>query len=253
MRRIIALAAAAAFLQATAHGERLDGAIFARTLRGGAQIIPEGAAPIAPGECALARGAVVKCPEGAFASFAMSNGAAVFVRGPASLKIEKFAQDAPPLKKFSREEESAPSDVEITLESGEMTMSRSPVRPSSTFKVKTRFGTFAAAENNMRVSAGGDSASAWASGCAINFFPAGAESPEYVGIGYSVTASDAGMEKRAVAKDEERELKKLFAAVEDAWKTSEVSHFENGAASGRRTLFKSFWIRDPAREANPED
>ena len=240
-------AVSALFLAASVSSAE-DGLIFARTLRGEAEIKTP-AQTLKPGETAAAGGAEISAKNG-FASFALSNYSSCMLRS-GKIKIEKFSQDAiqdAPSPGFS---EKSASELVISAEEADAVFARGEARPASKFKISTKFGTFEPAGDNIKIEIGKASARVSACDAAIRYSKPGSQEQEYIPIGYellfSIENAEIKMEKSQLQLMDKIHLKHLVSSASDAFKTSEFYKDADGKILARRIALKEFFIRMPEK------
>ena len=265
MKRLFAISA---MFLAAAISSAEDGLIFARTLRGDAEIkTPEGA--LKSGETAAAKGAEISAKNG-FASFALSNFSSCLLFS-GNIKIEKFEQEKIPDAPSPDFSEKSASEILISVgEEAEAVFARGEARPASKFKIETRFGVFELkpesgnikikiSKNEARVSAynagifysnpGPVSIVAYSKSTnepLIWYSNPGSQKPEYMQIGCELVFSGerSGEIKELGAKDTAA-AQKAVSSARYAFKSTEFYKDAGGKIRARRIALKEFFIRMP--------
>ena len=222
------------------------GLIFARTLRGEAEIKAQGSA-VKSGEVASAEGAEISA-NGGFASFALSNYCACILRS-GKIKIEKFEQAEAQTSSLQQFSEKAASNLQISAEDTVAVFARGEARPASKFKILTKFGTFEPAGGNIKIEVDGSTARVSAYDAAVRYSKPGSEEQEYIPIDYELFLSlengGVKIQKKRLGLADKISLKHLVSSADDAFKTSEFYKDESGKIRARRIAFKEFFIRMP--------
>lgn len=224
------------------------GSIFIRTLRGNAAAFKTGSqvSNLSENQTVLAKDVQIRCEDGDFASFVLSNRCAGILKGPGAIIISKFITMSPPPSGYASEEEPSPSSIEIYLEKGDLTISRSLPRPSSKFLISTPFGKFECIGKDIKIVVDENSATAYAPENPFNYIGEESPKPEYVGIGYTITANKKGDSielKRSSVDSNSKNIKSDLNAAENAWRTTLFfENEEDKSVHGKRTVSRSFWL-----------
>lgn len=243
MKNLFAISAL--FLAAAACAAE-EGLIFARTLRGDAEIKTP-AQTLKSGDTAAASGAEISAQNG-FASFALSNFSSCLLFS-GKIKIEKFEQGAAQSARAENFSEKSASELLISAGEAVAVFARGEPRPASKFKISTKFGTFEPKGDNIKIEIGKNEARVSACDAAINYCKPGSQASEYVPIDCELVFREENGEiktlRRQLGIKEKTALKEAVSAASDAFKTSEFYRDENGKTRARRIALKEFFTRMP--------
>lgn len=200
-----------------------DTLLFVRTVRDNSQIVKD-SRTLNQNDIAEANGIELKTEKDGFLSFALSNGAVVFLKGESKAKIVVATQD--PSKASIIEEEKSQSKVQIELEYGSLYVARPTPRPASIFEVVTKFGNVFASGENMFVKLD-SSLQFGAFNFPTTFKLKDSDSLDYIAIGYMLNVFE-----------EDGKIKTRRQSISEEFK-SENSDVLNSLIDARRsTAFK---------------
>lgn len=239
------------FLTLPISAEAENGLMFARTLRGNAEISAQ-SAKIKQGELAVAKDAKISASAEGFASVAFSNYSSCMVLS-GKVSIEKFEQEKVQTASLPLYSEMESSNIVFAIDGGEAVFARGEFRPASSFKIKTKFGTIEPVGNNIKIKTDGSTLTARAYDAAIRYSKPGSNEQEYIPIGYDLVCyfenGELKSEKKQSSIPQKASLKSEAGSASDVFKTTEFYRGEDGKICARRIAFKEFFIRtrDPIR------
>ena len=228
-----------------------DGSIFIRTLREESSAVKTDNKldTLEVNETVSAKNVQIKCPATGFASFALSNRSAGVLKGDSCMMFTEFKHKSEIFNNINMEEEAVPSNVQIYLEKGELTISRAQPRPGSKFIINTPFGSFHCTGREIKVSVGENNASAYAYRAPFSFYPIDSKKAEYINTGYAISASKDGANislSRASINNEDDSYVADFTSAENAWRnTMFEAGGEDNLMIGKRIVQKTFHLKRP--------